>query len=186
MVGSFAPGERIDPTRLAPELVASVTPIRDALHRLAGERLVESSSQDGFRQPLVGETALRHLYGWSEDLVRIVLRAGERDRVSPSWFRGDSGDDYPAVVARLFDGLGRLSPNLEHRAMLTSLNERLWLVRSVEPTVVPNAEADLQLIDSAIISGDWIEARRTANHYHAVRLRRVPEIARTLLDRTMR
>lgn len=40
--GAFRPGERIEPAILSDELGASVTPVRDALHRLAGERLVEA------------------------------------------------------------------------------------------------------------------------------------------------
>ena len=34
--GLLKPGERLEPAALSDELFASVTPIRDALHRLAG------------------------------------------------------------------------------------------------------------------------------------------------------
>jgi DNA-binding GntR family transcriptional regulator len=83
MAGAFAPGERIDPARLSADLAASATPIREALHRLAGERLVESWQQEGFRQPFVTEANLRDLYGWSEDLLRLLLRAIERNAAAP-------------------------------------------------------------------------------------------------------
>ena len=61
MHGEFAPGERLDPSVLARDLGASPTPVRDALHRLSGERLVDSWHQEGLRQPIVGEGDLRDL-----------------------------------------------------------------------------------------------------------------------------
>jgi len=42
--GLYRPGERLEPALLSDELNASVTPVRDALHRLTGERLVEALS----------------------------------------------------------------------------------------------------------------------------------------------
>lgn len=186
MAGAFAPGERIDPARLAPELAASVTPIRDALHRLAGERLVENWSQEGFRQPLVTETGLRYLYGWSEDLVRLVLRAGERDRTSLNWSGLDLEPSYAGATAALFESLAGLSASAEHRAAMGSLNDRLHLARLHEPAVVPDAEADLRLIGFAASAGDWGQARRAVGQYHSARSRRVPDLAALLLARSTR
>ncbi|MGK4455738.1 GntR family transcriptional regulator, partial [Klebsiella pneumoniae] len=37
----FRPGDRLDPAVLAAPLSSSVTPVRDALHLLTGEGLVE-------------------------------------------------------------------------------------------------------------------------------------------------
>ena len=50
----FAPGARLDPAVLASELASSVTPVRDALHLLAGEQLVEVRPGDLIHADLHG------------------------------------------------------------------------------------------------------------------------------------
>ena len=60
--GLYPPGHRLEPAMLSDQLNASVTPVRDALHRLTGERLVEAPRHEGFRIPMMTETLLRHLY----------------------------------------------------------------------------------------------------------------------------
>src|SRR3546814_7069587 len=48
--------QRLEAARLATELGVSMTPVRDSLNRLAGERLVHSSPGEGFQVPLLSET----------------------------------------------------------------------------------------------------------------------------------
>src|SRR6185503_4923243 len=75
--GLYRPGERLEPALLSDELNASVTPVRDALHRLTGERLVDAPRHEGFRSPMLTETTLRHLYAWHLDLLLLaVMRRG--------------------------------------------------------------------------------------------------------------
>src|SRR5947209_12126966 len=71
--GSYRPGDRPEPAALSDELNESVTPVRDALHRLTGERLVEAPRHEGFRVPMLTETTLRQLYGWHLDLLLIAV-----------------------------------------------------------------------------------------------------------------
>ena len=71
--GLYRPGERLEPAVLSDELNASVTPVRDALHRLTGERLVEAPRHEGFRTPMMTESLLRHLYGWHLDLLLLEI-----------------------------------------------------------------------------------------------------------------
>src|SRR5256885_14478398 len=71
--GAYRPGARLEPALLSDELNASVTPVRDALHRLTGERLVEAPRHEGFRVPMMTETTLRHLYGWHLDLLLLAV-----------------------------------------------------------------------------------------------------------------
>src|SRR5574338_228961 len=71
--GVYRPGTRLEPATLSDELNASVTPVRDALHRLTGERLVEAPRHEGFRVPLVTESMLRQLYSWHLDILLVAL-----------------------------------------------------------------------------------------------------------------
>src|SRR5690349_24957565 len=71
--GAYRPGTRLEPAALSDELNASVTPVRDALHRLTGERLVEAPRHEGFRAPMMTETLLRQLYAWHLDLLLLAV-----------------------------------------------------------------------------------------------------------------
>ena len=51
--GAFAPGDRLEPAALGEALNASITPVRDALHRLVGERIVEAPRNEGNRKSVV-------------------------------------------------------------------------------------------------------------------------------------
>src|SRR3546814_4967838 len=79
MTGAYPPGTRLDPRQLARAMDASATPVRDALHRLSGERIVDSWHQEGFRQPLLTEADLVDLYEWGGMLQ--IGRASCRERV---------------------------------------------------------------------------------------------------------
>src|SRR5256885_13578516 len=76
--GLYRPGDRLEPALLSDELNASVTPVRDALHRLTGERLVDAPRHEGFRVPMMTETLLRYLYAWHLDLLLLALTRRQR------------------------------------------------------------------------------------------------------------
>ena len=72
--GTYPPGTRLEPVHLAKSLASSATPVRDALYRLSGERIIESWHQEGFRQPLLNEADLVDLYGWAGALLAMALK----------------------------------------------------------------------------------------------------------------
>ncbi|URW75892.1 GntR family transcriptional regulator [Sphingomonas donggukensis] len=176
MAGEFAPGERIDPARLSIDLAASATPIRDALYRLAGERLVESWQHEGFRQPFVSEATLRDLYGWSEDLLRIILRFAERSAMAPAERPVIEGG-LPDAISGAFAWLAQLSANHEHAAAIASLNDRLHHVRIIEQRILAEAEDEIELLWPLVDRRQWADVRRWSASFHVVRQRHVPEIA---------
>ncbi|MGD9812804.1 MAG: GntR family transcriptional regulator, partial [Sphingobium sp.] len=58
LAGVWPSGQRLEAARLAKELGVSITPVRDSLNRLAGERLVHASRGEGYQVPLLDETEL--------------------------------------------------------------------------------------------------------------------------------
>src|SRR3546814_20884160 len=61
MTGEWASGTRIEAARLADDLGVSVTPVRDSLYRLNGERLADFTPGGGFHDHRLTETAFRAL-----------------------------------------------------------------------------------------------------------------------------
>lgn len=84
--GRLSPDERLQIDRLSKELGVSHTPVREALNRLASDRLVCLEPYKGFRvAPLLDAASLRQLFEARRvielgALEQSVVRAGEQDR----------------------------------------------------------------------------------------------------------
>jgi hypothetical protein len=180
MAGEFAPGERIDPARLAPSLAASVTPIRDALHHLAGERLVDNWKQEGFHQPIVTEAMLRDLYSLSGELLRLMLSEGARARKQMVLPQAIPDTEWPHRAMVILGHLLSCTSNRELRAAFQSVSDRLQMVRRAEAAVLPNPGRELAAVLDAAVRNHWGAARHHAAIHHRHRIRQVPQIASAL------
>ena len=179
--GLYRPGERLEPAILSDELNASVTPVRDALHRLTGERLVEAPRHQGFRAPALTESLLRHLYAWHLDLLLLAVmkqRLVQADTDSAA----AAGDSLLERQNALFLAIARSSPNPEHVLALQALAERLEPVRRMERLVLDELETETDAIVGAIRSGERKALRVALVHYHRRRERAVPELLALLHD----
>lgn len=167
MAGEFAPGSRLDPGQLAADLGTSATPVRDALHRLAGERLVDSWHQEGFRQPIVSEADLRDLYVWTAALLGFALRAPAAFPTMPEApFTGADGDDYPARLARLFRSIALFSDNREVRHAIANIVDRSHLFRELELQTDPTCGDAIGEMEEDFRQGRWGELRTKINAFH--------------------
>ena len=178
--GRFAPGDHLEPAALGEELNASITPVRDALHRLVGERIVEAPRSDGFRVPMVTELALRQLYGWQADLLRLTVashRPEVREEV-PS--RHSLGDGTNPTAAELFVELGRASGNGELLAALANACDRLGPVCLLEARFIPDLEEELEKFRRLIRADDLGAVRPAITAYHRRRDRIVPQLVAAL------
>lgn len=167
MRGDFAPGERIEPRLLAQGVGTSATPVRDALHRLAGERLLESWHHEGFRQPILAEAHLHDLYVWSALLLRLALDGVRREpelRGEP--FGGLRGGDYAAEVEALFRSIARLSANRELRHAVMSAIERSHVARPAELRVDPGCRDAAKAMDEDFRFGRWSALRSKITRFH--------------------
>ena len=180
MAGEFAPGEKLDPKRLAADLVISTSPVRDALHRLHGERMIESLRQEGFRQPQIVEPAIRDLYEWSSELMHVVLRAASREGARVDADSEPRSGSYGTRVSECFSRIALQSPNHEHRATVANLLDRTALYRPVEEHVLSDALQDVVHIETAVAQKRWPAAGRALDHFHHRRLRIIGKIAADL------
>lgn len=180
--GVYKPGARLEPAALSDELNASVTPVRDALHRLTGERLVEAPRHEGFRVPMLTETLLRQLYAWHHDLLLLAVMkhgppaldtgAAELEPAEPPYQRQNE----------LFLSLARRSGSPELVNALEGLTHRLEPVQRLEAIVLNEIESESEEITRALREHDRKSLRRCLVRYHRRRERVVPQLLAALFE----
>lgn len=185
--GGVPPGERLEPRKLAALLASSVSPVRDALHRLAGEHIVEMRTAEGFQLPLVTEPALRDLIQWNGELLRIAMRrwpAGPAPQAEALAAQStDAAEDYPARLRLLFGTLAARSGQSELARQVEAASDRLAVARIAESHVVPGAAEEIAVVAAAIAQG---APRPIAHHiaaYHRRRMTLVPAIVEAIYRR---
>lgn len=174
--GTIRPGTRLEPARLADELTSSVTPVRDALHRLAGERLVEMRTSDGFHLPLLTEALLGDLYRWNDELIRIALRHRRRSKL----IAGDG--QRPSNAAGVFAAIGQATRNIPIEAHVASSNAMLALARHAESSVLGGIEEEISEIWTAFTNSKNT-LKTLIQGYHNKRLLHIPEIINAVNQR---
>lgn len=173
------PGERVDIGDLSRRFGASASPVRAALHRLAGERLVVSHQGEGFSLPRVTEPGLSDLYQWNAALLANALRAAPRPpptKVPDS----DPSDNPVAQLERLFAVLAAQSDNVEVEWAVAGVSDRLYRARRAEIELVPDFADEVAALRGELQSGDAAAMRQMIVSYHRRRLRLVPAIVRRL------
>lgn len=176
--GGFAPGARLDPAVLASDFSSSVTPIREALHILTGERLVQSRTADGFHLPNLTVPDLEDRYALCMDLLLLTLRRNATKRRSPSTSEAVRTGHPADRVAALFAAIAGGSSNGEHPALVKAVGDRLHAARIVEPDVLPDVEEELAGLTGAI--ADPVALRKAIVAYHRRRHRSASLIVRAL------
>lgn len=176
----FRPGDRLDPALLAAPLASSVTPVRDALHLLTGEGLVETRPGSGFHVPALDEPGLKDLYAWSAELLVLAMRSWSPKRGScpAAELRNEAGP--AAGTAELFALIARRSTNSEHARAVERLNARLHAVRCAEPHVLDHTETELAALSSAVQAAERADLQRQIASYHRRRSRAAAEIVRAV------
>jgi hypothetical protein len=174
--GRFPPGAHLEPAALSEELSASVTPVRDALHRLLGERLITAPRGDGFRMPLLTEAALRDLYSWNAQLLALALRSAQRNRIE---MEQTAGSGLIPKTEALFLSMSARSGSGELHAAIAGLNDRLRPLRNAEERSLGGLNEELQTLEEVYGTGDLTEARAQVARYHRRRDRAVPQILAT-------
>lgn len=173
--GRFGSGEHLEPANLASDLNSSVTPIRDALHRLVGEGLVEAPRSDGFRTPLITEVGLRHLYRWHEALVVLAARSAP-----PVAGTAPSDASDADAQEELFTALAASSANPEHLEAVLRLGQRLRPMRLIEGTLIEDNGIELARLHIVWSQRDARSLRRLLGSFHRRRERLAPEIVARL------
>lgn len=171
LAGRWAPGTHLEPGALADDLSASITPVRDALHRLLGERLIEAPRHDGFWVPQISEAQLRELYDWNGELLSLSLR-----RRGTPWPGGDMPSQAFDEAAALFEVIAQAAQNPEIENAVASTNDRLAPFRTAEARVFDDTAGELASLALGFRESDAAGLRRALAVYHRRRQRAAPMI----------
>jgi DNA-binding GntR family transcriptional regulator len=182
--GVYRPGTRLEPALLSDELNASVTPVRDALHRLTGERLVEAPRHEGFRAPMMTETMLRQLYAWHLDLLMLAVIKHRAVAVAEDILIDGTNSETPVHRRQnaIFDAIATAVGNSEHAAALEGLSQRLEPVQRLEEAFLNDTEAETSEILRSLRARDRKALRASLLRYHRRRVRIIPELLAKLLQ----
>jgi len=184
LAGAYPPGSRLDPAQLAKSLDASATPVRDALYRLSGERLIESWHQEGFRQPMLAESDLHALYEWGGALLALALRGRRPVRDSSGLVELATRAGYPEGIANLFRTIAFVSENRELRLASVNMIERSQILRAAEVRVDRGSGDALAAMEEDFRFGRWTALRGKITRFHGQRMALAGRIAAELKPRT--
>ena len=147
--GDLAPGTRLESTKLAYDHNVSITPVRDCLHRLAGEQMVDFAHGEGFRAHLISEAELRDMLGLN--LVLLQASLADQQYEVPNT---RSAREYPERLAALCLGIARRSHNHELVTAVARLSDRLNIVRRLDTSLLGDVDAELDQIEGALTGPD--------------------------------
>ncbi len=176
LAGALRPGIPLELQDLADKLRVSKTPLREAVYRLLGERLLERQPGGGFILTPLRHDQLADLYRWNNTLVLEIVRHIPADRLRRmlSTLRIAPGAENSVELA-LFTGriFLALASQLESQAAVETiigLNERLHYARIGEAASVPDALREQRTLLDAD-ARDLVRAfRRRVDSYHRRRI----------------
>ncbi|ABF54235.1 GntR family transcriptional regulator [Sphingopyxis alaskensis] len=177
MTGEWATGARIEAARLADDLGVSMTPVRDGLYRLNGERMVDFTPGDGFHVHRLTETEFRDLLELHLVLQLAALATAPNRLATPV----SADQPYPDRIADLFLAVADRSSNSEIVANIAAIGDRLQFSRHFDAAILGDVEAEYKLLEAAIVdAAPQTEMRSLLLGYHERRAREANAYARAL------
>jgi DNA-binding GntR family transcriptional regulator len=187
----LVPGQLLQIGPLAEELGVSTTPVREALTRLAAERLIISTPKKGFFAKTPTEDEIHGLYCVNQTLLDSALsRWSKRDQemaqrpVVSSPAQQLNADQWVHATAQLFLRIAGRSGIGEIAQIVSNMNDRLHHPRLIESEVIEDAGSELAQLDDLYAAGRRDELKLAIKGYHERRWRLVSTICKELLVRS--
>ena len=175
--GRLVSGEPLTITDLAHDLGLSATPVREALSRLAGERLIEDRRGRGYFAPRFDVSDLVELYGLRRLYLVEALASDGGPPSFPPPEASDPGLPPSAQMVKAFDWIVARAGNRALFDVYRQIGERLAPAVRVEGQVFPLAD---ELAELAAALDDPPRLRTVLARLHAARRQRAPELMRAL------
>lgn len=182
MSGRFHPGVSVISQVVAAEYGTSVSPVRDAMHRLLGERLLRHHEGGGFEIPHVTADELRSLYQWHDEIIRLAIRHRDASAAMDTAIEqrlekldGENGLAIVQATTEVFQTIARGSSNSEHAFAIAEIGGRLFTIRLSEHGL-RDRKSELIAVWNGYVCGQESAIRDAIRAYHRRRMRRVPMI----------
>lgn len=179
LAGRFRPGQRLDLQSIADRLRASKTPVREAVHRLIGERLVEPDPEGGFRIIALAPSELIQMLAWNAHLLLGLTRMVRASvlRATLARFPAAPVGSTPLELARMtgtvFLACAESTANFEAAASVAQLNERLLCARIADAADGAETVRELRTLTNVAVSDVPKNFRRRIEAYHERRIERL-------------
>jgi hypothetical protein len=175
--GEWASGTRIEAGRLAEFLGVSLTPVRDSLYRLNGERLVDFTPGEGFHVHRLTEAEFRDLL----ELHLILQLAAIATAPGGATIEVPADQPYPDRVSGLFLAIAGRSSNAEIVASIAAIGDRLHLTRQIDAAILPGVVEEFEAIETVVADAEPpAQIRNLLLRYHERRAREAAAYARML------
>lgn len=190
---SLVPGQLLQIGVLADELGVSTTPVREALTRLAAERLIMSVPKRGFFARTPSEDDILGLYSVNLTILDAAMARWPEKEVAQPRAAGASVADIP-VQERSAEQLARQTEELflqiatrsgvaEFAEIVRNMNDRLHHARVLECELVADVFGEVGRIEELVAARERAPLRQAIKTYHDERMRAAAAIAKELLLR---
>jgi DNA-binding GntR family transcriptional regulator len=188
----LVPGQLLQIGVLADELGVSTTPVREALTRLAAERMIMSVPKRGFFARTPSEDDIFGLYSvnqtildaavmrWPEATVQAAPAEAAAGKVP---VQERSAEQLARQTGELFLQVATRSGVGEFAEIVRNMNDRLHHARVLECEIVPNVFVEMGRMTALAAVNDRAHLREALKTYHAERLRLASAISKELLLR---
>jgi DNA-binding GntR family transcriptional regulator len=189
---ALVPGRLLQIGVLADELGVSTTPVREALTRLAAERLIMSVPKRGFFARTPSEDDIFGLYSVNRTILDAAVGrwpevnpapAAGADEAAPISIQERSAEQLARETGELFLQVALRSSVAEFAEIVRNMNDRLHHARVLECEIVPDVFVELARIAELIAAHDRVQLRPALETYHNQRLGLVASISKELLLR---
>jgi DNA-binding GntR family transcriptional regulator len=190
---TLVPGQLLQIGVLADELGVSTTPVREALTRLAAERMIMSVPKRGFFARTPSEDDILGLYSvnqtildaavarWPEKEGGATAAANEGTAEIPVQER--SPEQLARQTGELFLQMATRSGVGEFAEIVRNMNDRLHHARVLECEIVTNVFVELTRLAALTGANERAQLREALKAYHEERLRMAAAISKELLLR---
>lgn len=188
------PGQLLQIGTLAAELGVSTTPVREALTRLAAERLIVCAPRKGFFAKIPSEEEIRGLHRVNQTLLDAALEAwpctdesGPDHPELPMNWRIPPGQDAQHLVRRtaeLFSCIAMRSGIAELTQVVHNISDRLHHPRLVECEIIDDTPEVLSKMCGLYAALNREDLRTALRTYHEKRLSLITPVCKELLFRS--
>jgi DNA-binding GntR family transcriptional regulator len=189
---ALVPGQLLQIGVLADELGVSTTPVREALTRLAAERMIMSVPKRGFFARTPSEDDIFGLYLVNRTILDAAVGrwpevnpgpAAATDEGAPIPIQERSAEQLARQTGELFLQVALRSGVGEFAEIVRNMNDRLHHARMLECEIVPDVFVEVDRIAELIAAHDREQLRPALETYHNQRLGLVASISKELLLR---